>query len=119
LGGQKGHQGKTLAMVTHPDHIVHHRLARCPHSQTDVSQVSVERVEKRQVFDIPEVRIEVTEHQGEVKICPCCEQSIKADFPCEVGRAVQYEKRVQGQATYLTRYQLLPLKRTSEVLADF
>lgn len=54
-----------------------------------------------------------------MKICPCCEQPIKAVFPSEVGRAVQYGKRMQAQATYLTMYQLLPLKRTCELFGDF
>lgn len=118
-GGQKGRKGKTLEMVSNPDHVVHHVLSACPHCQIDVSDVSVKRIEKRQVFDVPEMRIEVTEHQGEVKICPCCEQSIKARFPRDVGRAVQYGKRIQAQATYLTMYQLLPLKRTCELFEDF
>lgn len=118
-GGQKGHKGKTLEMVSDPDHVVHHALSVCPNCQTNVSAVSVERVEKRQVFDIPEVRIEATEHQGEVKVCPCCERQIKAEFPRGVGRAVQYGERIQAQATYLTMYQLLPLKRTCELFGDF
>lgn len=118
-GGQKGHKGKTLEMVSQPDHIVHHALTSCPHCQSDVRQVAVKRVEKRQVFDVPEVRLEVTEHQGEVKICPCCAQQIKAAFPGDVGRAVQYGNRIQAQATYLTMYQLLPLKRSCELFEDF
>lgn len=74
--GQKGHQGKTLDMVLHPDHVVHHELATCPHCQSDVREVVVQRVEKRQVFDIPEVQIEITEHQGDVKVCPGCKQVV-------------------------------------------
>lgn len=118
-GGQNGHKGKTLAMVLYPDHVVHHVLSVCPNCQTNVSDVSVERIEKRQVYDVPEVRIEVTEHQGEMKICPCCEQQIKSDFPRGVGRAVQYGKRIQAQAAYLTMYHLLPFKRTCELFGDF
>jgi len=118
-GGQKGHKGETLKMVSTPDHVVHHELRMCPNCQMDVSDVLVERLEKRQVFDVPEVRIEVTEHQGEVKTCPCCQQRIKARFPSGVGRVVQYGQRIQAQATYLTMYQLLPLKRTCELFGDF
>jgi transposase len=118
-GGQNGHKGRTLEMVSHPDHVVQHELGVCPHCQTDVSKVSVERIEKRQVFDIPDVRIEVTEHQGEVKVCPGCQQSVKSSFPDGIERAVQYGKRIQAQATYLTTYQLLPLKRSCEVFRDF
>ncbi|MGB1288612.1 MAG: IS66 family transposase [Aggregatilineales bacterium] len=32
---------------------------------------------------------------------------------------MQYGKRMQAQATYLTMYQLLPLKRTCELFGDF
>jgi len=118
-GGQKGHKGHTLEMVTHPDHSVSHALTTCPHCQTDVSAVSVERVEKRQVFDLPEVRLEVTEHQGEVKTCPCCGEKGKARFPEGVERAVQYGNRIKAQAVYLNTYQLLPLARISELFEDF
>lgn len=118
-GGQKGHKGHTLEMITHPDHSVSHALTTCPHCQTDVRAVSVERVEKRQVFDLPEVRLEVTEHQGEVKTCPCCGEKVKARFPEGVDHAVQYGTRIKAQAVYLNTYQLLPLARIGELFEDF
>lgn len=118
-GGQKGHQGKTLEMVLDPDHQISYELEMCPNCASDLSKVQVSRLEKRQVFDIPEVRLEVTEHQGEVKQCPCCHKSVKAMFPTGVERGVQYGHRLQAQANYLTMYQLLPLKRTCELFEDF
>lgn len=118
-GGQKGHKGSTLKMVTEPDHVVHHPLTSCPHCRTDISDVAVERIEKRQVFDIPPVQIEVTEHQVEVKCCPQCQAQVKASFPEDVTHPVQYGKRIQAQAVYLNTYQLLPLARISELFEDF
>lgn len=118
-GGQKGHKGHTLEMVTHPDHSVSHALTTCPHCQTDVSKVSAERIEKRQVFDLPQVQLEVTEHQGEVKTCPCCGEKAKSSFPEGVDHAVQYGTRIKAQAVYLNTYQLLPLARIRELFGDF
>lgn len=118
-GGQKGHKGKTLEMVLEPDHQLVHVLEVCPNCASDLADVNVRGIEKRQVFDVPEVRIEVTEHQAEVKKCPCCQKSVKAIFPRGVERGVQYGHRLQAQASYLTMYQLLPLKRSCELLGDF
>jgi len=118
-GGQKGHDGKTLEMVSDPHHYARHSVTVCGMCGTNLTDVAVERIEKRQVFDVPEVQIEVTEHQGEVKCCPACQAEVKATFPDGVERAVQYGRRLQAQAVYLTMYQLVPLARTCELLGDF
>ena len=74
---------------------------------------------KRQVFDIPPLGIEVTEHQAEVKQCPGCGVRVKAAFPTGVSQPTQYGPRLKAQACYLHNYQLIPLARTTELLTDF
>lgn len=118
-GGQKGHKGHTLQQVDKPDHIEVHSVSRCAHCAADLQGVEACDHEKRQVFDIPPVRIEVTEHQAEIKICPACGQQTKGTFPPQVSQPVQYGPRLKGQATYLNVYQLIPLARTCELLGDF
>lgn len=117
-GGQKGHPGETLKQVSHPNHIEIHRVTSCPHCQSDLSQVGVTRIEKRQVFDVPPVQIEVTEHQGENKDCPNCNAQVKAPFPEGVNHPVQYGNRLKAQAVYLNNYQLMPLARIRELFGD-
>ena len=118
-GGQKDHTGHTLKMVEQPDPIQVHEAARCPHCATDLQSVEPCSYEKRQVFDVPPVRIEVTEHQAVIKTCPGCGQAVKGDFPADVTQPVQYGPRLKAQATYLNNYQLIPLARTCELLEDF
>jgi len=118
-GGQEGHQGHTLKMVEQPDQIQVHEAPRCPHCATDLQSVEPCSYEKRQVFDVPPVRIEVTEHQAAIKTCPGCGQAVKGDFPSDVTQPVQYGPRLKAQATYLNNYQLIPLARTGELLGDF
>jgi transposase len=118
-GGQKGHPGHTLRMVEQPDHIRVHEVPACPHCAADLQSVEPCGHEKRQVLDLPPVRIEVTEHQAEVKVCPACGERVKGDFPAAVTQPVQYGPRLKAQASYLNTYQLIPLARTCELLGDF
>ncbi|MCZ7541236.1 MAG: IS66 family transposase [Anaerolineae bacterium] len=117
-GGQPGHPGHTLELVSNPEHIEVHRLATCPQCQHDLSEAPVLAVERRQVFDVPPVVIEVTEHQVPVVCCPNCQTHVKAAFPADVTQPVQYGERLKAQAVYLTGYQLLPVARTCEVFED-
>ena len=118
-GGQQGHKGRTLKMVEEPNHVEVHEVSTCPHCATNLTSVKSHEHEKRQVFDIPPVQMEVTEHQAEIKICHGCGKQVKGDFPAEVTQPVQYGPRIKAQAAYLNNYQLIPVARTSELLGDF
>ena len=118
-GGQEGHQGHTLLMQEQPDHIEKHTLKSCPHCQADLSSVALSGQARRQVFDVPPVRIEVTEHQAEIKQCPHCRQRVRSAFPDGVTQSVQYGSRLKAQASYLNIYHFVPIARTCELLGDF
>lgn len=117
-GGQKGHQGHTLEMVAEPNYQETYPVTSCPHCAENLSDIAVIGYEKRQVFDLPPVEIEVSEHRVEVKRCPQCHREAKGDFPADVSATVQYGPRLKAQAVYLNQYQLLPWARTCEALGD-
>ena len=118
-GGQKGHKGYTLKMVEEPDRVWVHKASACSQCAANLQAVEPCGHERRQVFDIPPVHIEVTEHQAEIKVCPRCGERVKANFPSAVRQPVQYGARIKAQAAYLNNYQLIPLARTCELLGDF
>jgi len=116
-GGQKGHQGKTLCMVEKPDYTIPHMVNQCLRCERSLKEQAPERLERRQVFDIPPPKLEVTEHIAEVKTCHCGHLN-RAAFPKEVTAPVQYGPRVKSTAVYLKDYQLLPFQRLTEIMSD-
>ena len=117
-GGQKGHKGHTLKMVKHPDNIKVYSVVQCKNCGCLLKDEPSQGIKNRQVFDIPPVQIEVTEHQAEIKKCPLCNHRNNAEFPKEVKAPVQYGSQLNSIITYLKIYQLLPYKRTCELLYD-
>jgi len=69
----------------------------CGAGLDDAPQVGTER---RQVFDLPPVRVEVTEHQLIWRACACGTVT-KADAPAGVNAPVQYGSRLAGIGVYL------------------
>ena len=118
-GGQAGHKGKTLKFSLSPDRIEAHAVSHCPACGTNVETTPAMHVEKRQVWDVPPLSLQVMEHQSAVKCCPQCQGRVQADFPVGVTQPVQYGPHLTAQAAYLTTYQLLPLARVCELFNDW
>jgi transposase len=117
-GGQAGHIGCRLEPVEKPQHLEVHPVLECQQCQADLAGVPANKVEKRQVFDLPEVKLEVTEHQAEIKTCPICGAVNRAAFPEGVTQPTQYGSRVRAQMVYFNVYQFIPLARTAELVGE-
>ena len=80
-GGQLGHRGETLHLVATPDAVVEHRPAVCPVCQADLDGAAAVGRERRQVQEVPLVRLFVTEHQALHLRCGQCQAVSVGTFP--------------------------------------
>jgi transposase len=117
-GGQKGHPGARLERVEKPDHTIIHPVAHCQECGHSLKQRPASGHRSRQVIDLPPLKLEVTEHQVELKECPHCKFPNEAAFPAEAKTSVQYGSRIKSLLVYLNQYQLLPYERTVQLAED-
>ena len=117
-GGQRGHKGATLRQVADPDWVVRHEACACGRCGRSLDPKSATGIEKRQVFDLAERPLMVTEHRASIYRCQHCRGETKAAFPDGVVSPAQYGERVKAAAIYLNIPQLIPEDRTAQALSD-
>jgi transposase len=117
-GGQFGHRGSTLRQSSQPDEVIVHAPEVCAQCGTDLCHIKPTVMLRRQVFDIADGRVQVTEHRAETRCCSVCGMTTKAQFPAAVRAPVQYGLGVLSRSVYLHLYQLLPVARTAETMRD-
>lgn len=117
-GGQAGHRGSTRQPESCPDEVVTHVPVECHACGAPLDSVEATRVARRQLIEVPPIRLHVTEHRGETRRCASCGAETKAPFPAHVTAPVCYGPGLRARAAYLHKYQLLPVARTSEALSD-
>jgi len=116
-GGQDGHEGSTLAQVTRPGREVRHEPGWCGRCGAGLAGRPVTGVERRQVFDLPDVAVTVTEHQLIERECGCGQRT-KGAAPQGAEGPVQYGPRIAAVIVYLCAGQFLSKQRTAQALAE-
>jgi transposase len=116
-GGQPGHPGSTLALVDDPDERLRHEPGSCAGCGADLAGAPEVGVERRQVFDLPPMTVQVTEHQLIARRCGCGTTTC-GSAPNGVTAPVQYGPRITAIVVYLYVGQFLSKKRTAQALAE-
>lgn len=103
--------------VTDPDRMEVHRPSQCQCcGRAFTADEPYEVIQCRQVFDLPEPKLEVTEHQlGQIT---CCGVAQCGDYPAGVNAAVQYGPGVRALVTLLSIDHKMPLEQISQLFED-
>ena len=117
-GGQFGRVGKTLKRSNAVDVVIEYLLPQhCTACGIPLMAADAVVDKRRQVFDIPVARYQVTEHRTPQVHCTCG-QLHQSQFPENVTEVVQYGPNVRALAAHLTEGQLLPLGRTAQLITQ-
>jgi len=117
VGGQKGRKGTTLKMIETPDFIQKHIPDYCNSCGNNISEVDAKFAGKRQVFDIPEIKVNVTEHHVFKKTCTCGHETTSS-YPTQANAPVSYGNNIESMIGYFHTRQYIPFKRMKEIFKD-
>lgn len=118
VGGQPGHKGRHLKMVSDAnqiDKVIPYLPQTCGLCGQTLGARTCQLSERRQVFDLPEPKLFVTEHQVFGCTCGKCGYRTLAKFPQGVTAPVQYGSGAKAFATLLNQHYLLPFAKVSDL----
>lgn len=118
-GGQPGHEGTTLKQVNIPDNLISHDPKHC--SSCGVTLHNVPGClddERRQVFELPPLKLIVTEHRVSIKDCPSCGKQNIGAFPEGIPCGTSYGHDVKSLLVYFNQGHLIPYDRSCQIFTD-
>ena len=114
-GGQKGHTGHTLEMVSNPDEIIDLPAPECG-SCGKTLRKRRQTYKARQEFDIKITKI-VREYRAYEYDCQCGRIECSA-FPETLRSKTQYGPTIESLVIYISQQLLVPYNRLSEFIRD-
>jgi len=116
-GGQPGHEGRTKELNPEPDMVIELKpITECECGGEVI--VQTDNFTMRQVTDIQPVKVVTVEYHVQDGVCEKCGKVHKTSFPEGVDSTFSYGQSVRAIVTYLNTYQLIPRKRTTELVKD-
>lgn len=117
-GGQKGHKGNGLKLMTTTDEPVVHKPQSCIGCPHEAECVSCGRSATRNVIDI-EIITTVVPHYTEFYVCPLEKhQVIRGEFPDSINSSMQYGTNVNALAVALNTEGMVSVQRTHDIMSS-
>ena len=114
-GGQNGHKGKYLSVVSEPDEIIRHYHSDCgccPYRDKCMEKACTKEI--RHVIDAV-VDVKITAHEKMYIVeCPKCKSPKSGEFPTDITNYVQYGKNLEALVVSLNTVGAVSVNRVHE-----
>ena len=118
-GGQNGHKGKYLSVISEPDEIIRHYHSDCndcPYRNQCMEKACTK--ETRHVIDAV-VDVKVTAHEKMyIAECPKCKSPKTGEFPADITNYVQYGKNLEALVVSLNTVGAVSVNRVHEIIGS-
>jgi transposase len=116
-GGQTGHEGSNLKMVSNPTDIKEYPAPEnCEKCNQSLLEIQV-KSKVGQEYTLPKMEMSIIEHRVESKKCSCGHINTKTDAPVIKNHAY-YGTEFKSFILYLKNYHMLPFARIKELIKD-
>ncbi|MBI5030641.1 MAG: IS66 family transposase [Chloroflexi bacterium] len=117
-GAKPGHVKAVRSLVDHPDSLVESPVTICKRCGTDLHTVAPQRILRRQLTELPEIKPVVIETRQHEVVCPGCGQLQHGTLPEGLEATRQFGPRLEALVTYFHHEHHLGFERLQTVLAD-
>jgi transposase len=117
-GAQPGHAKAQRSLVDNPDMVIEARVTECPDCGADLRGVAPQRIVRRQVTEVPELRPVVIETQQHEVTCPGCQRRQRGTLPEGLEASRQLGPRLEARVTSLHHEHHMGFERLGMVLQD-
>ena len=117
-GAKPGHAQAVRPLVDHPDTVIESPVGTCASCGTDLHTVPPQRILRRQLTELPEIKPVVIETRQHQVLCPGCGQLQHGRLPEGLEATRRFGPRLEALVTYLHHAHHMGFERLQTVLAD-
>jgi len=117
-GAKPGHAKMTRPLVECPDQVIEVKPDQCEQCGHDLRHTMPQRIIRRQVTELPELKPLVVETRQHEVVCPGCQAVQAGVLPTDLAATRHFGPRVEALVTYLHHEQHVSFERLHHVLRD-
>lgn len=117
-GAKPGHVKAVRPLVEHPDTVIESPVTTCTRCGTDLHTVTPQRILRRQLTELPEIKPVIIETRQHEVVCPGCAQLQHGILPAGLEATRQFGPRLEALVTYFHHEHHMGFERLQTVLTD-